>query len=94
MHEVTQIALDEKGNLLLPPPLHERLRLEPGMILVVEEGESGGLRLRVPRESTVWIEKEGFLVASVTSLGDLAHHIRRERERRVSTLLHRIGIGL
>lgn len=92
MSEVFQVTLDELGNILLPASLRERLRLAPGMTLVVERGENGGLRLRVQRKPTVLVEKEGVLVARVTAFSDLSHLLRHERDRRLFTLLQRVGL--
>jgi len=92
MSEVIQVSLDEWGNILLPASLRERLQLVPGMTLVVEKGENGGLRLRVQRKPTVLVEKEGVLVARVMALSDFTDLVRHERERRVFTLLQRVGL--
>jgi len=92
MSEVIQVSLDELGNILLPAALRERLHLAPGMTLVVEKGEQGGVRLRIQSKSTILVEKDGFLVARVTAFGNLANAMRRERDRRVFDLLQRVGL--
>ncbi|RMD64854.1 hypothetical protein D6833_03785 [Candidatus Parcubacteria bacterium] len=92
MSQVIQVSLDERGNILIPAPLRERLHLAPGMILVVEKGEHGGVRLRIQSKPTVLVEKDGFLVARVTAFGNLANVARRERDRRVFDLLQRVGL--
>lgn len=92
MSEVVQISLDGRGNILLPASLSERLHLTPGMTLVVEKGESGGLRLRVQRQPSVLVEKEGILVARVRAFANLSDLMRHERDRRVFTLLQRVGL--
>jgi len=92
MSQVIQVSLDELGNILLPASLRERLHLAPGMILVVEKGEDGGLRLRIQRKPTVLVEKEGLLVARVTAFSNLSDVTRRERDRRVFELLQRVGL--
>ncbi len=81
MSEVVQISLDGRGNILLPASLSERLHLTPGMTLVVEKGESGGLRLRVQRQPSVLVEKEGILVARVRAFANLSDLMRHERDR-------------
>ncbi len=92
MSEVVQVSLDGRGNILLPASLSERLHLTPGMTLVVEKGESGGLRLRVQRQPSVLVEKEGILVARVRAFANLSDLMRHERDRRVFTLLQRVGL--
>jgi bifunctional DNA-binding transcriptional regulator/antitoxin component of YhaV-PrlF toxin-antitoxin module len=89
MNEVIQISLDEIGDLLIPPLVRERLRLSPGMTLVVEKGERGGVRLRVQEQQTSLVEKDGILVARVAALSDLSDVTRHEREQRVFNLLQR-----
>ncbi len=91
MAQTVQVSLDESGNILLPASLRERLQLAPGMILVVEKGENGGVRLRIQRKPTTLVEKDGLLVARVTALSDLTSVTRYERDRRVFELLQRVG---
>jgi len=92
MSEVIQVSLDELGNILLSAALRERLHLAPGMTLVVEKGEQGGLRLRIQSKPAILVEKDGFLVARVTAFSNLANVVRRERDRRVFDLLQRVGL--
>ncbi len=56
MKQAIQISLDDLGRILIPAPLRERLRLSPGMTLIVESGEQGGVRLRPQPESTPLVE--------------------------------------
>ena len=92
MSEIIQISLDEMGAILIPPPIRERLHLLPGMTLVVEKGEQGGVRLRIQQKQASLVDKEGILVARVTALGDLSNITRHERDRRVFNLLQRLGL--
>ena len=92
MNDVVQVSLDESGRILIPADLSERLRLAPGMTLVVEKEEQGGVRLRVQSEASVLVEKEGLLVARVTATSDMADVARRERQRRACDLLQRVGL--
>lgn len=92
MTQGIQVSLDELGRILIPAPLRERLNLLPGMILVVEKGEQGSVRLRIQSKPTVLVEKEGLLVARVTALSNLANITRHERDRRIFDLLQRVGL--
>lgn len=92
MKQAIQISLDEVGRILIPAFLRERLKLSPGMTLVVETGEQDGLRLRVETGPSVLVEKDGLLVARVTALSDLTDPTRHERDRRVFDLLQRVGL--
>jgi AbrB family looped-hinge helix DNA binding protein len=92
MNHVIQVSVDELGRIVIPAALHERLHLAPGMTLVVEKGEQGGVRLRIQSKPTVLVEKEGLLVARVTALSNLANVTRHERDRRIFDLLQRVGL--
>jgi len=92
MSETVQISFSETGDLLIPVSIRERLHLSPGMTLVVEKGEQGGLRLRVRDEKPTLIKKDGVLVARVQAVGNLSDLARHERDRRVFDLLQRAGM--
>ncbi len=92
MDQVIQISLDELGRILIPAPLRERLHLSPGMTLVVERGEQGGVRLLIQSKPTTLVEKDGVLVARVVSLSNLANVTRHDRDRRVFDLLQRVSL--
>lgn len=92
MRKVVQISLDDKGAILLSARVREQLHLSPGMTLVVETGEQGGMRLRVEKNSAPLVKKGGVLVARVTALSDIENVTRNERERRVLELVQRTGI--
>lgn len=92
MNETIKISLDEIGDLLIPVSIRERLQLSPGMTLVVEKGERGGVRLRVQKKQTTLVEKDGILVARVTAVSDLFDVARHERDRRIFDLLQRTGM--
>ena len=84
MKQVFQISLDEMGRILIPAFLRERLKLSPGMTLVVETDEQeDSMRLRIQPEPSPLVEKDGLLVARVTPLSNLTDITRHERDRRV-----------
>ena len=92
MTQVFQISLDDVGRIFIPAPIRERLKLSPGMTLIVEKGEKGGVQLRIQSGPATLVEKDGLLVARVTALSDLADVTRHERDRRVFDLLQRAGL--
>lgn len=92
MNETIQISLDEIGDLLIPVSIRERLHLAPGMTLVVEKGEQGGVRLRIQEKKSALVKKGGVLVARVAALSELSDVTRNERDRRVFDLLQRAGM--
>jgi bifunctional DNA-binding transcriptional regulator/antitoxin component of YhaV-PrlF toxin-antitoxin module len=87
MDQVIEVSLDNSGHILIPSTLQSRLGLLPGMILVVEEGDNGGVRLSVQSEPPTLVDKGGVLVVKAEPLGDLTNITRRERDRRASNLL-------
>ncbi|MEW6718154.1 MAG: AbrB/MazE/SpoVT family DNA-binding domain-containing protein [Chloroflexota bacterium] len=92
MNQLIQLSLDELGRIFIPAPLRQRLHLSPGMSLVVEKGEQGGVNLRILRQPPVLVEKDGILVARVVPISELSNITRRERDRRVFDLLQRVGL--
>ncbi len=90
--QAIQISFDELGHIFIPASANESLHLFPGMLLVVETDEQGGVRLRVKQEPTTIVEKDGLLVAKVTAIGNLTDVTRHERDRRVFDLLQRVGL--
>ena len=87
-----QFSVDELGRILIPANLCERLHLMPGMILVVEKGEQGGVCLSIQPKPTILVEKDSLLVARVIALSDLINVTRHERNRRVFDLLQRVSL--
>ncbi len=66
--------------------------LAPGMTLVVEKEETGGVRLQVQPESPVLVDEGGVLVVKSELSDDLTELVRRERDARVFALLQREGL--
>ncbi len=89
MTQVIQVILDEEDRILIPPAVRERLGLSPGMTLVVEEGNSEGVRLRVQPEWPTLVEKSGVFVVKSEAQADITDIVRIERERRNIELLTR-----
>ena len=92
MNQLFEISLDELGRILIPEAVRNRLGLTPGMMLVVEQGDTGGIRLRLQPELPKLVDKRGVLVVQAEPLGDLANVTRNERDRRVFDLLQRAGL--
>jgi bifunctional DNA-binding transcriptional regulator/antitoxin component of YhaV-PrlF toxin-antitoxin module len=93
MREPVALSVDDQGRLVLPGSVQDRLRLEPGMTLIVEEGDNGGIRLRPEQpERPHLVDKEGILVVRAPSVSDLDDAMRRERDLRISSLSERAGL--
>ncbi len=82
MSQVIQLSLDDLGRIWIPDALRSRLGLKPGMTLVVEDAEQGGVQLRVQEESSALIEKDGLLVFTGELVGDVTNIVQEVRERR------------
>jgi len=89
MGQTIEVSIDNQGGILLPPELKNRLRLLPGMTMIVEEDDQERLCLRVQTESPDLVDKQGIIVVRAESSEDLADVTRRERSRRVADLLKR-----
>jgi len=92
MSQVIQISLDDWGRILIPDALRNRLGLKPGMTLVVEDAEQGGVQLRVQEESSALVEKDGLLVFTGELVGDVTNIVQEVRERRALELIRRSGL--
>ncbi len=92
MSRVIKLTLDDLGRIEIPGALQSLLGLSPGMVLVVEEGDNEGLRLRAQSESSVLVKKRGVTIAKVQPLTDLTNITRFEREYRVAELLQQAGL--
>ncbi len=81
----TRITIDKAGRIVIPKPLREELRLEPGDALEMESaGEQIMLRpvrgtSPLTKEHGVWVFRTGQpLPASATD--DMLEQIRKERD--------------
>jgi len=81
MNQVIEVSLDDLGRILIPAALRSRLGLSPGMTLVVEKGDKGGVRLRPQSEPPMLVDKGGVLVVRAEPLSDLTNVTRHERDR-------------
>ncbi|MBI3241475.1 MAG: AbrB/MazE/SpoVT family DNA-binding domain-containing protein [Chloroflexi bacterium] len=92
MNDLIELSLDKLGRILIPDSLRRRLSLAPGMVLIVEKGEGGGLRLRLQTPQPALVDKRGILVVKAEPTSDLSDLTRRERDQRLFTLLQRTGL--
>lgn len=90
--QAIQISFDEHGHIFIPADMQESLQLKPGMTLLVEKAEQGGLQLLILQSSNILVNKDGVLVAQVTAIGNLDDVVRNERDRRIFDLLQRAGL--
>ena len=87
MRRTVEVSVDERGDILVPAAVQEKLGLVPGMVLKVVADEHGNLRLRAQRNLEILVEKDGVLVASVEAEGDLDRVVRDVREERRQKVL-------
>lgn len=89
MTELAELSIDEKGCIHLPLTLQDRLGLEPGMTLILEEGEGGKVVLKPQQSRSTVVDKGGVLVVRDEPLAELGHVVRRHRDSRVISLVDR-----
>jgi AbrB family looped-hinge helix DNA binding protein len=81
----TRLTLDRAGRIVIPKPLREELRLEPGDALEMETtGEQITLRpvrgtSPLRKEHGVWVFRTGQALPA-TATDDLLKQIREERD--------------
>ena len=92
MSRVVEVTLDDRGRIVIPEAVRDQLGLKPGMMLVVETEEKGGVRLRPQPEQPVLINKDGIWVIQGEILEDLTDVVKRERERRIADLIRQAGL--
>jgi hypothetical protein len=71
MTDVAQLLVEEKGRLFVPGAVQNRLRLEPGMALVVKDGDLGGVRLGLEPAPSTLVDKQGILIVRAEAVADL-----------------------
>jgi bifunctional DNA-binding transcriptional regulator/antitoxin component of YhaV-PrlF toxin-antitoxin module len=89
MGQTIEVSIDNQGGILLPQELKNRLGLSPGMTMLVEEDDQERVCLRVRTESPKLVDKQGVIVVRAEISDDLTNITRRERDYRLSDLLHR-----
>ena len=92
MGQTIEVSIDNRGGILLPREVKNRLGLLPGMTMVVEEDDEERVCLRVRTESPELVDKQGVIVVRAESSEDLTNVTRRARDRRISDLLHRSSL--
>jgi len=75
-----QLTVDKFGRILLPKALRDDTGLHPGSMLEAKN-QNGVIQLQLTEEVPL-IAKEGVLVYSGDSQGNLEDAVRREREER------------
>ena len=75
-------TLDRFGRVVIPKKVRAELGLSPGDPLKVESRDDGILISPVQEEPHL-VNKEGVLVFSGSSFGDLSKAVRKQREERL-----------
>jgi AbrB family looped-hinge helix DNA binding protein len=82
----TKVCVDRSGRIVLPKPVRDRLRLEPGDDLVIEADENA-ITLRPIRPKANFVKKRGIWVyqgePSDESVVDLIERVRDERIKEI-----------
>ena len=81
----TETTLDSFGRVLVPKPLRDRLGLEPGTVLEMED-TGGEIRLRPVRDKPLLVKKGKVLVYGGKAAGDILRAVKAHREARIKKL--------
>jgi len=81
-----ETTLDKFGRIIIPKQIRDHLGLKAGEILQVEELENKVLLKPVKEESSLRV-KEGLIVFSGTSIGDVAETVRTLRTERINEII-------
>ena len=84
MPQTIEVALNDRGQIVIAEPLQTRLGLMPGMALIVEQEDAHSVRLRPQL-----IDEGGILVALGEPAGSLLDVVREERERYLAEIAQR-----
>ena len=78
------LRIDRAGRIVVPKPIRDRLGLQPGSALELEETPDG-LRIRAQEHAASLTKKDGFLVytGELPPGFDVLHAIERDREDRI-----------
>jgi AbrB family looped-hinge helix DNA binding protein len=96
MSEAIQVQIDDRGDIVIPAEIRERLGLVKGMTFIAEDGEQGQLHLRAQQELPQVIEEDGVLIVTSPlspevespelSPRSLTDAVREHREQRLTSL--------
>ena len=75
-----QLTVDKFGRILLPKALRDDAGLHPGSLLEAFH-QNGAIQLQLAEETPL-VAKEGILLFTGESQGNLEDAVRREREER------------
>jgi bifunctional DNA-binding transcriptional regulator/antitoxin component of YhaV-PrlF toxin-antitoxin module len=87
MIELAELLIDEMGCIRIPPDIQDRLGLEPGTSLILEESDSGEIRLRTKDSMPLLVDKDGILVIKAEPLAEFSDIVRHDRESRIASLM-------
>lgn len=85
----TKLTIDKAGRVVLPKPLRDKLKLEPGDTLEIESsGEEitlRPLRSQMRKKQGVWVFCGGEPL-SATTVEKTVRRVRREREAQLTNM--------
>ena len=80
-----EISLDQFGRIVIPKQVREHFALKPGSQLELQETDDT-IILKPQHGEPNLIEKEGVLVFSGKSMGDLERAVEEHREERLNLM--------
>jgi len=93
---MSEVIVDQFGNVRIPGIILTRLGLEPGQRLIIETDEEGSIRLspvseegksvKFPMSEPELIEENGILVLQTGASLDINELLEEDREERMNKL--------
>jgi bifunctional DNA-binding transcriptional regulator/antitoxin component of YhaV-PrlF toxin-antitoxin module len=100
---MSEVVVDQFGNVRIPGVILTRLGLEPGQRLIIETDEEGSIRLspfseeddpvKFPTSEPEMIEENGILVLQIGAGLDINKLLEEDREERMNiftTFIHHL----
>lgn len=78
-----ETILDRFGRIVVPKQIRDHLGLLPGDVLNIEEEKEEIVLTPVHEESNI-VKKDGVLVFSGTSVGDISQALKNHRKERMT----------
>ena len=81
----TKTTLDRFGRVLVPKKVRTELGISPGDPLEIESRD-GGILIKPIHDEPCLVDKDGVLVFTGTSMGDIVGAVREHRNQRLDKI--------
>lgn len=77
-----ETTLDQFGRIVIPKRIRDRLRLQAGDHLTINE-DHDSIRLKIAANEPTLINKKGVLVFTGTAVDDISNAVQADRQARI-----------